>query len=58
MATRLRVGLYARVSTHEQQTLPLQLDALRAYVAQRGWIVVTAVRDVSSGARQRPQREP
>jgi DNA invertase Pin-like site-specific DNA recombinase len=36
MATRLRVGLYARVSTHDQQTLPLQLDAMRAYVAQRG----------------------
>ena len=57
MATRLRVGLYARVSTHDQQTLPLQLDALRAYVAQRGWIVVTEVRDVGSGALHRPQRE-
>jgi putative DNA-invertase from lambdoid prophage Rac len=57
MTPRLRVGLYARVSTHDQQTLPLQLDAMRAYVAQRGWIVVTEVRDVSSGALQRPQRE-
>lgn len=57
MTTRLRVGLYARVSTHDQQTLPLQLDAMRAYVAQRGWIVVTEVRDVNSGALQRPQRE-
>jgi Resolvase, N terminal domain len=54
MAKRLRVGLYARVSTHDQQTLPLQLEAMRAYVAQRGWIVVTEVRDVSSGALQRP----
>ena len=36
MATHLRVGLYARVSTHDQQTLPLQLDAMRAYVAQQG----------------------
>jgi Resolvase, N terminal domain len=49
MTTRLRVGLYARVSTHDQQTLPLQLDAMRAYVAQRGWMVVTEVRAVSSG---------
>jgi hypothetical protein len=30
---------------------------MRAYVAQRGWIVVIEVRDVSSGAFQRPQRE-
>jgi putative DNA-invertase from lambdoid prophage Rac len=30
---------------------------MRAYVAQRGWTVVTEVRDVSSGALQRPQRE-
>jgi putative DNA-invertase from lambdoid prophage Rac len=57
MATRLRVGLYARVSTHDQQTLPLQLEAMRTYVAQRGWIVVTEVRDVGSGSIQRPQRE-
>jgi DNA invertase Pin-like site-specific DNA recombinase len=57
MVKRLRVGLYARVSTHDQQTLPLQVDAMRAYVAQRGWTVVTEVRDVSSGALQRPQRE-
>ncbi len=57
MATRLRVGLYARVSTHDQQTLPLQVDAMRTYVAQRGWTVVTEVRDVGSGAIQRPQRE-
>jgi len=27
-----RVGLYARVSTHDQQTLPMQLAAMRDYV--------------------------
>ncbi len=26
-----RVGLYARVSTHDQQTLPLQLSAMREW---------------------------
>jgi DNA invertase Pin-like site-specific DNA recombinase len=30
---------------------------MRAYVAQRNWTVVTEVRDVSSGALQRPRRE-
>jgi len=34
-ATPFRVGLYARVSTHDQQTLPMQLSAMRAY-AKRG----------------------
>ena len=27
-----RVAIYARVSTHDQQTLPMQLEAMRAYV--------------------------
>ena len=57
MGTSLRVGLYARVSTHDQHTLPLQLDAMRSYAAQRGWSVVTEVQDTGSGAIQRPQRE-
>ena len=29
-----RVGLYARVSTHDQQTLPLQLSAMREHAGQ------------------------
>ena len=33
-----RVALYARVSTRDKDQDPeLQLDALRAYVAARGW---------------------
>ena len=32
----LRVGLYARVSTHDQKTLPLQLLAMRDYAEKRG----------------------
>lgn len=31
----MRLGLYARVSTHEQQTLTLQRDAIVAYAQQR-----------------------
>jgi putative DNA-invertase from lambdoid prophage Rac len=57
MAEHLRVGLYARVSTHDQQTLPLQVEAMRTYTAQRGWTVITEVCDVGSGVLQRPQRE-
>lgn len=31
----MRMGLYARVSTQDQQTLALQRDAMAAYVAQQ-----------------------
>jgi len=32
-----RVGLYAWVSTHDQQTLPLQMRAVREYAVKLGW---------------------
>jgi putative DNA-invertase from lambdoid prophage Rac len=53
----LTAGLYARVSTHDQQTLPMQLRTMRAYAKQRGWSIGMEVRDVGSGANVRPQRE-
>jgi len=53
----LRAALYARVSTHDQQTLPLQLTTMRKYVRQRGWKIAAEAREVGSGAAQRPQRE-
>src|SRR5579875_758250 len=54
----VRVGLYARVSTHDQQTLPLQLTAMRDYAARREWSVVQQVEDIGSGVSVvRPRRE-
>jgi putative DNA-invertase from lambdoid prophage Rac len=53
----VRAGLYARVSTHDQQTLSMQVEALRSYVTQRGWTVTVEVQDVGSGALERPKRE-
>jgi DNA invertase Pin-like site-specific DNA recombinase len=53
----LRSGLYARVSTNDQQTLAMQMRALREYVARRGWMVAIQVRDVGSGAVERKARE-
>lgn len=53
----LRVGLYARVSTIDQQTLPMQLRAMREYAAQRGWTITLQVREVNSGAARREARE-
>ena len=49
--------LYARVSTHDQKTLPLQLSAMRDYAKKRSWTVAVEVKDVGSGATTRPQRE-
>jgi len=53
----LRAGLYARVSTLDQQTLPMQLRAMREYAARRGWTITLQVREVNSGAARREARE-
>ncbi len=53
----MRVGLYARVSTHDQRTLGLQLRTMRSYVRDRGWALTQQVEDVGSGAKERPRRE-
>src|SRR3984957_6022534 len=52
-----RAGLYARVSTSDQQTLPMQNRAMREYAARRGWTITLEVREVGSGAEQRQARE-
>jgi DNA invertase Pin-like site-specific DNA recombinase len=52
-----RAGLYARVSTTDQQTIPLQVRALREYAARRGWAIALQVKEVGSGASQRELRE-
>ena len=53
----LRAGLYARVSTSDQQTLTMQNRAMREYAARRGWTVALQVREVNSGAAKRQARE-
>jgi predicted site-specific integrase-resolvase len=52
-AKMLRAALYARVSTLDQQTLPMQMRALRDYATSRGWTVAMQVKEVGSGAAQR-----
>jgi DNA invertase Pin-like site-specific DNA recombinase len=53
----LRAGLYARVSTDDQQTLPMQSRAMQEYASRRGWTIAMQVREVGSGATQRQARE-
>ena len=52
-----KIALYARVSTHDQQTLPMQLSAMRAYAKRNGWQVTLKIEEVGSGATSRPRRD-
>ena len=52
-----RAGLYARVSTNDQQTLAMQNRAMREYAARRGWTIALQIREVNSGAVKRQARE-
>ena len=52
-----RVGMYARVSTSDQNTLAMQSRAMREYAARRGWTVTLQVREVNSGGARREARE-
>src|ERR1700758_1078410 len=56
-AKMFRVGLYARVSTHDQQTLSLQVRAMREYATKRGWTIAAQIKEVGSGASERELRE-
>jgi putative DNA-invertase from lambdoid prophage Rac len=38
---------------HDQQTLPLQVRAMRECVAKRGWIIGAQIKEVGSDASQR-----
>jgi DNA invertase Pin-like site-specific DNA recombinase len=53
----LRAGLYARVSTQDQQTIPMQTRALREYATRRGWMIALQVKEIGSGASPRERRE-
>ena len=56
-AKMFRAGIYARVSTTDQQTVPLQTRALREYAFRRGWTIAQQVKEIGSGASQRQLRE-
>jgi putative DNA-invertase from lambdoid prophage Rac len=56
-AKMFRAGLYARVSTNDQQTLAMQNRAMREYAIRRGWTITLQIREVNSGAVRREARE-
>lgn len=53
----MRVGIYARVLTAEQQTLPLQIKDLREYAKRRKCKVEDEITDIASGAKTRPNEK-
>ena len=55
--SRMKMGLYARVSTHDQQTLALQQEAMVAYARQRGGSIVRTVEEIGSGVSERLKRD-
>ncbi|PWY54775.1 resolvase [Legionella qingyii] len=53
----MKVGIYARVSTHDQHTLDLQIEAMKKYVKARDWQIETEIAEIGSGAKERPKRD-
>ena len=51
-----RVGLYARVSTANGQTVENQVRQLRRVARTRGWRIVMLCQDTASGAKGKDQR--
>jgi len=52
-----RAGLYARVSTNDQQTLPMQSHAMREYAAGSGWTIAVKIRGRLRCGQARGSRE-
>lgn len=52
-----RVAIYARVSTIDQQTLPMQVEAMQEYAAHRNWSIIKIVQEKDSGAKKLPLRQ-
>lgn len=53
----MKVGIYARVSTIDQKTLSMQIDAVKKYVKARNWDIALTIEEISSGAKRLPKRE-
>jgi len=53
----MKVAIYARVSTHDQNTLDMQIQAMTEYVTSRGWNIVKSICEIESGEKKRQLRE-
>ena len=53
----MRAAIYARVSTWDQNTLPIQLKDCRDFAIKRGWGLVHSESETASGIKKRPSRD-
>lgn len=53
----MQVALYARTSTRDQQSIPMQLEAMREHAERRGWNIEAEISEQESGSKNdRPGR--
>jgi DNA invertase Pin-like site-specific DNA recombinase len=52
-----KAAIYARVSTWDQNTLPIQLKDCRDFAKKRGWELVHSESETASGVKKRPSRD-
>ena len=53
----MKAALYARVSTYDQKTLPLQVEQMKDYIKKRTWELEMCIEDTASGISERKNRE-
>lgn len=53
----MKAAIYARVSTHDQHTLNMQVESMQKYASAREWEIVKAISEIGSGAKERVERE-
>lgn len=47
----MKAGIYARVLTHDQHTLDMQIEAMKKYAKARNWQIETEIAEIGSGAK-------
>lgn len=53
----MKAGIYARVSTHDQHTLDMQIAAIKKYVQAREWCTEIEIAETGSGVKERSKRD-
>ena len=53
----MKAAIYARVSTHDQHTLNMQIQTMQKYAKAREWNIVKEISEIGSGAKERAERE-
>lgn len=54
---KVKAAIYTRVSTIDQQTLPMQMRTLKEYVKKRAWTLTKQVKEIASATTSRPKRD-